>query len=829
VADVWRAFQHPSGESRPLMRWWWFGPSVSHSEIERELIAMRDAGIGGVEVQPVYPVALDDPAAGIHNDPYLSPAFLANLKFAADAARRLRLRIDITLGSGWPFGGATVPVTQSAGRLRYERVPIPPGTDSIACPALENGEAFLRAFLVDGDGTHSLMGPLAPIRELDHGCIRFKPASHARTALIFISSRTGQQVKRAAVGAEGFVLNHMDRAAVEKYLQNVGEPLVRAFGDKPPDSVFSDSLEVYGSDWTPDFLEEFQRRRGYDLSPWLPALISDMGPRTSEIRHDWGKTLTELVEERYLVPVREWAHQHGTKFRSQTYGSPPVILSSSSLVDLSEGEGFQWRSFSTSRWASSTNHLYSRAVTSSECWTWLHSPAFRATPLDMKVEADLHFLQGINQIVGHGWPYSPPQAGEPGWRFYAAAALNDHNPWWIVMPDVMAYLERISFVLRQGRPANDIAIYLPTDDIWSGFTAGKDSVNQALVPLFEENKLIPAILDAGFNFDFIDDRAIAERGVPYKALVLPEVQHMPDATRNRIGEFKKTGLVVVDSTNIKNLRKQVQPDFFTGNPAIGFIHRHLADGELYFIANTSNRPVRTTAMVGANGLESSWWDPFTLRRSTAGGTSVDLELEPFESRILVYSKRRSSDARESSAAVLVSDLSADWHVSFPAPKTRLEFSRLHSWTDDKDLRFFSGTAIYSKELEIAVLPAADKHFWLSLGTGVPGTTEKQRRNGMRAELEPPVREAAVVYVNDQKAGAVWRPPYRVEITPFIHTGRNTLRIEVANTAINEMAGQPRSSYRLLNLRYGARFEDQDMDHLEPVPSGLLGPVQILQR
>ena len=71
-----------------------------------------------------------------------------------------------------------------------------------------------------------------------------------------------------------------------------------------------------------------------------------------------------------------------------------------------KGEGSQWKTVRASRWASSANHLYGRPVTSSETWTWLHSPVFRATPLDMKAEADLHFLQGINQLIGHGWPYT---------------------------------------------------------------------------------------------------------------------------------------------------------------------------------------------------------------------------------------------------------------------------------------------------------------------------------------------------------------------------------------------------------------------------------------
>ena len=97
---------------------------------------------------------------------------------------------------------------------------------------------------------------------------------------------------------------------------------------------------------------------------------------------------------------------------------------------MPEGEGPQWREFSFTRWATSASHLYSRPVTSAETWTWLHSPAFRATPLDMKAEADRIFLQGVNQIDRPRLAVLAAAAGEPGWRFYAAAVFNDHNPWW---------------------------------------------------------------------------------------------------------------------------------------------------------------------------------------------------------------------------------------------------------------------------------------------------------------------------------------------------------------------------------------------------------------
>ena len=109
------------------------------------------------------------------------------------------------------------------------------------------------------------------------------------------------------------------------------------------------------------------------------------------------------------------------------------------------------------RWASSANHLFDRAVTASETWTWLHSPSFAATPLDLKAEADRHFLMGVNQLIGHGWAYTSEGVDYPGWRFYAAAVFNESNPWFIAMPDVSRYLARVSFMMRQGAPANDVA------------------------------------------------------------------------------------------------------------------------------------------------------------------------------------------------------------------------------------------------------------------------------------------------------------------------------------------------------------------------------------
>ncbi|HYE71924.1 MAG TPA: glycosyl hydrolase, partial [Blastocatellia bacterium] len=458
LAQLQQHFQTPPDDSRIMMRWWWFGPTISKEEVERELKVMKEGGIGGVEIQPVYPVVLDDKEKGHKTLPFLSNEFIELLRFTNDKARELGMRVDLTIGSGWPYGGPMVPISEAAGKLRVERVKLTEGQRRVPIPDIVAGEKLITAFLARTQGNTISTDGIREITEIKDGAVRL-PADiqGANEIIFFVSSRTGQQVKRPAIDSEGYVLNHYDRAATENYLKNVGDRLLQAFGNKPPYAIFCDSLEVYLSDWTPDLLEEFQKRRGYDLKPYLPALISDFGPNTSSIRHDWGQTLTELLNERFLTPMHDWAKRNNTRFRIQGYGIPPMTVSGNNLADLPEGEGSQWKVVRASRWASSASHIYNKPVTSSETWTWLHSPSFRATPLDIKAEADLHFLQGINQLIGHGWPYTAPGVDYPGWRFYAAGVFNEKNPWWIVMPDLSAYLQRMSFLMRQGQPANDIA------------------------------------------------------------------------------------------------------------------------------------------------------------------------------------------------------------------------------------------------------------------------------------------------------------------------------------------------------------------------------------
>src|SRR6266852_4974617 len=152
ITDLQRGFERPPDDAKIMMRWWWFGPAVTKPELEREMRLMKEGGIGGFEVQPVYPLSPDDPALGIKNLPYLSDEFIDALRFVSAKARELGLRMDLTLGSGWPFGGPQVSISDAAGMLRTERVKIQPNTRRVPLPSITAGEQLLAVFSVRSQG-----------------------------------------------------------------------------------------------------------------------------------------------------------------------------------------------------------------------------------------------------------------------------------------------------------------------------------------------------------------------------------------------------------------------------------------------------------------------------------------------------------------------------------------------------------------------------------------------------------------------------------------------------------------------------------------------------
>jgi hypothetical protein len=555
------------------------------------------------------------------------------------------------------------------------------------------------------------------------------------------------------------------------------------------------------------------------------------------------------------------------------------------VPNLPEGEGPQWRAFSFTRWASSASHLYGRNVTSAETWTWLHSPAFRATPLDMKAEADQMFLLGVNQFVGHGFPYSAPAAGEPGWSLYAAAVFNAHNPWFPVMPDVMKYLQRVSWLLRQGNPANDIAILLPEDDAQAAFTPGHVSVTDEMKKRITPG-LMAAILDAGYNIDYIDAATIEKLGaIPYPVLILPPTDRIPLAAFKRIesyaegnghliaiGKLPSLGPGLMDRGNSADiaalsarlfrgshpkgvlvqseagladaLHRALPSDVdVTGETAgLGFTHRKLAGIDIYFVANTGNRPIDGKIQFRAKHSYIQAWDPDGgLLVQNSLGTRLPLALAAYESRVFVLEDQVPGDADrgprvspplEKPVEQELADLSAGWNVRFGDDSAPQDLTKLPSWTELPGKQFYSGEAVYTRgfTLDASRAPSKGSALYLDFGAGTPFEDKRPpSANGMMALLDPPIREAAIVFINGRRAGALWHPPYRIGISGLVQPGENQVEVHVYNTAINLLAGQPPRDYTALRAKYGRRFDPQDMDNLKPIPSGLFGPIHLVEQ
>jgi hypothetical protein len=396
--------------------------------------------------------------------------------------------------------------------------------------------------------------------------------------------------------------------------------------------------------------------------------------------------------------------------------------------------------------------------------------------------------------------------------------------------------------------------------------------------------LMTSILDAGYNIDFIDASTINKLGaIPHPILVLPPTARIPLATYKLIqtyaahhgtviaigtlphlapglmqqGEsaaveevsaelFRAPGHhgVLVGSTDDlpAALHRALQPDVKAtgGAIGIGFIHRKLAGADIYFVVNSTNKHTQGSIEFRSDHSVLEAWDPDRgAVLQTLKGQAVDIDLAPYESRVFVLRGRPMRppssppvpELKENAGEKHIADLSHDWQLQFSGQSKRQPLPDLVPWTALPDRKFFSGEATYTRSVNLDPkdIPRLGSAELLDFGEGAPTIDSRPAdAPGIHALLDPPIREAAVVFVNGKRAGVLWHPPYRLAITSLMHPGENRIEVHVYNTAINLLAGQPPRDYSALRARYGRRFDPQDMDNLQPVPSGLLGPIRLIE-
>jgi hypothetical protein len=209
-----------------------------------------------------------------------------------------------------------------------------------------------------------------------------------------------------------------------------------------------------------------------------------------------------------------------------------------------------------------------------------------------------------------------------------------------------------------------------------------------------------------------------------------------------------------------------------------------------------------------------------------------LNLEPYGSTIVAFTKRTlpaPKTVQWAGALPQPIDLSSGWTVRFGKDGAPIAMDTLASWTTLTNEINFSGVATYEKTVTIAPEMLKDGlSVSFDFGRWAPAQ-ERGGGQGYHASLEAPVREAAILYINDQRAGSVWCPPYSVDVTGKLKAGENKIRIEVANLAVNYMASikLPNYDYEGVTRQFGNRFQPQNLNMIQPLPSGLFGPVRIV--
>lgn len=562
-------------EARPGTRWWWLGSAVDEKNLTYNLEEYARAGMGAVEITPIYGVQGND----ANDIQFLSPRWMEVLKHTQAEGKRTGIEIDMNTGTGWPFGGPEVSIEDAASKAIFQTYDIEGGQEivqdiNVTDKKQQPYSVLSRVMAYDENGR--CINLTSHVRK---DKLEWKAPAGKWKVIALYNSKTRQKVKRAAPGGEGYVMNHLSKTAVKNYLSRFD----RAFKSSKtsyPHTFFNDSYEVYQADWTEDFLDQFARRRGYKLEEHFPEFLDESRPEVSRrIVSDYRETISDLLLENFTRQWTDWAHKNGSITRNQAHGSPANLIDVYAAVDIPECEGFGLSQFhikglrqdsltkkndsdlSMLKYASSAAHIAGKPYTSTETFTWL-TEHFRTSLSQCKPDMDLMFVSGINHMFFHGTPYSPKEAEWPGWLFYASINMNPTNSIWHDAPSFFDYITRCQSFLQMGKPDNDFLVYLPVYDMWEE-QPGRlllFDIHQMAKRAPKFIKTIHQITSNGYDVDYISDKYLqntryeggnlrTEGGSNYKAIIVPAVKYMPEKILAHLVSLAKQGATIVFMEN----------------------------------------------------------------------------------------------------------------------------------------------------------------------------------------------------------------------------------------------------------------------------------------
>lgn len=857
-------------QSKPWTRWWWLGSAVDKPNLTRLLTEYEKAGLGGVEICPIY-------GAKGHEArylPFLSPQWMEALAHTTTEGKRLGIGVDLTTGTGWPFGGPWIDETHASAKVTLKAYDVAGGaTLNEKLPAGE-----LQCLLAVSDSKERV--DLTKL--VKEGKLEWTAPAGKWRLYAAVQNAPVQKVKRAAPGGEGNVVDPYSVASLEHYLA----PFEKAFAEfeaPKPRGHFHDSFEYYGATWADDLFDEFKKRRGYELREQLPALFSEGEAETvARVKHDYRETLSDLHLE-YVKRWVNWAHSHGGVARNQSHGAPANLIDLYAAADIPETEIFNQYDethLPMLKLASSGAHLTGKKLVSAESFTWLQEH-FQVALADVKPAADYLFLAGLNHLFYHGVPYSPEDVEWPGWLFYASVHFGPQGGLWHDLPALNAYIARCQSVLQSGKPDNDVLLYVPFHEVWQDprgmvvqFTTPGKWMNE-----YAFHATAMKLWERGYAYDLISDqllsgataskKGITVGGNTYRVILVPKTPVIPLATLEKLLGLARAGATVCFEsaipTDVPGFGKDEQRDRVkklvadVGGPVIcdnvgegfvrvvddvqtlmsqtdaaretmagmglRFVRRTHERGRHYFVVYRGEKVIDGWVPLAVNAASVAILDPrfadragmAAARKNAGGGTEVYLQLRPGDSVIL-----RTFDAAVegpawayAQAAGEAVSLAGKWKVEFveggPKLPRNYETETLTSWTtrEDAEAQRFNGTARYTLEFEHVPARGAAEYL-LDLGN---------------------IADSARVLLNGEEVAHFWCRPFQVEVGKKLRAGKNVLQVDVTNVAANRVRDLDRrgvswKSFHEINF-VNLAYKPFDASNWPVREAGLLGPVRIV--
>jgi hypothetical protein len=585
-----------SSTTKPWTRWWWEGNAVNKKDLTWNLEQYKQAGLGGVELTPIYGVH------GYENQfiDFLSPKWMQLFSHTLSEAKRLRMGVDLANGTGWPFGGPWVKDTDASKTICFKTYRVisgeqlndtieynqpalvrtandkPAGIDSILKPVYINknlqalaldqiqypGKLPLKKLMAYSKGNAAI----DLTKDVDvNGKLNWTapPTGGEWILYALFEGLHGKMVERAAPGGEGYAIDHFSSMASANYFKKFDQAF-KGSDISYLRSFFNDSYEVDDArgqgNWTTELLTEFKKRKGYLLEDHLPALFGKEETGTnSRVIYDYRSVIDELLLEHFTISWKKWAEKKGKMVRNQSHGSPANTLDLYSVVDIPETEGNDILRF---KFATSAANVTGKKLVSAESATWLNEH-FLSSWGDVKKAIDLYFLGGVNHIFYHGTEYSPKEAPWPGWLFYAAVHFQPTNPQWKDFHALNTYITRVQSFLQQGKPDNDVLLYYPIIDRYS-------EPGNALLQHFDgmernfENTdfehVAKEMTGNGYSFDFFSDRQlqhfinsgknILSAGNTYRTVLLPANKLITEKSFQKLLSLAKQGATILVYKNL---------------------------------------------------------------------------------------------------------------------------------------------------------------------------------------------------------------------------------------------------------------------------------------